>query len=109
MDSLRRSLLSAILFIPAAWTLRVTPGSPCTSVCQLNANDTDTTPSEIACLDSQFNATSGVGSVFHDCITCELQSTFANTATFESDVGWALCECLTRRPPVFYLEPPRFM
>lgn len=79
-------LLTALLLVPAICGLRVTQGSPCTSVCPASTN---TTGNDIVCLDAQFNS-SPVGSSFQSCITCELGSTYANQQTGESDVLWGL-------------------
>lgn len=68
--------------------LRVTSGSPCASVC--NQSSTNTTINEIVCLDQQYNTTS-VGEAFKNCVECQLNSTYANTASGETDVSWGLC------------------
>jgi hypothetical protein len=75
------------LLAPSIKALRVTPGSPCTNVC---APATNTTSSEIVCLDAQYNTTT-VGTKFQSCITCALQSNFQDAKTRETDVDWALC------------------
>lgn len=75
------------LLAPSIEALRVSPGSPCTNVC---APATNTTSSEIVCLDAQYNTTA-VGTKFQNCITCALQSNFQDTQTGETDVDWALC------------------
>ncbi|KAF3480899.1 uncharacterized protein GIQ15_06246 [Arthroderma uncinatum] len=67
--------------------LRVTPRSPCSSVC--GANLTETTGDDIVCHDPEFNTTA-VGRRFRDCVSCELQSTFYDTALDETDVKWGL-------------------
>jgi hypothetical protein len=85
-----KRILSTFALIASTFALRVTPGSPCTSVCQ--PNTTETTPQQISCKDEQFNVTGSVGGIFQDCISCELQSDFSNPTTLESDVGWGLCE-----------------
>ncbi|KAL4984027.1 hypothetical protein BDW68DRAFT_190803 [Aspergillus falconensis] len=69
-----------------ASALRTTPGSPCESAC---SPTNDTLPSEIVCLDSEYNSTE-VGRKFEDCIACQLQSTFVDDASRQSDVEWGL-------------------
>ncbi|KAL4770434.1 hypothetical protein BDW60DRAFT_218096 [Aspergillus nidulans var. acristatus] len=69
-----------------ASALRTTPGSPCESACSpANA----TLPSEIVCFDSEYNNTE-VGRKFEGCIACQLQSTFVDDASKQSDVEWGL-------------------
>ncbi|KAJ5480768.1 hypothetical protein N7539_006662 [Penicillium diatomitis] len=72
--------------IPLVQGLRTTSGSPCASIChKLSPN---TTASQIACLDSQFN--NGKGKDFEDCITCQLESTYVDRLSGETDVDWGL-------------------
>ncbi|RDW81397.1 uncharacterized protein DSM5745_04954 [Aspergillus mulundensis] len=66
--------------------LRTTPGSPCASTC---SPTNDTLPSEVVCLDSEYNTTEA-GRKFEGCIACQLQSTFVDDASRESDVEWGL-------------------
>ncbi|KAF7597248.1 hypothetical protein BBP40_008090 [Aspergillus hancockii] len=72
---------------PVVVALRTAPGSPCASVC--NKQSTNTTGSEIACLDSDFTATSK-GSHFQQCVDCELRSSYSDSASGETDVDWGL-------------------
>ncbi|KKA16688.1 hypothetical protein T310_9697 [Rasamsonia emersonii CBS 393.64] len=82
-----RAVLCLLSLVPGILSLRVTPGSPCTSVC---ANPTNTTTDEIVCLDSQYTSTT-TGSQFQSCISCELQSVYGDQSTGETDVDWGLC------------------
>ncbi|OJJ89260.1 uncharacterized protein ASPGLDRAFT_116203 [Aspergillus glaucus CBS 516.65] len=67
--------------------LRTTKGSPCASVC--NRDSTNTTSSEIVCLDRQYNSTLK-GTHFQECVDCQLRSDFFDTISGESDVTWGL-------------------
>lgn len=71
--------------------LRTTPGSPCEDVCHRSA--TNTTSSEIVCLDREYNGTSK-GSNFQECVGCQLKSDFEDSDSGESDVSWGLCMLL---------------
>jgi hypothetical protein len=73
---------------PVVFGLKTTLGSPCTDVC---GKTTNTTSSEIACLDQSYNKTS-VGKDFEKCISCQLDSEFHDMNTGESDVNWGLCK-----------------
>ncbi|PKY02061.1 hypothetical protein P168DRAFT_213311, partial [Aspergillus campestris IBT 28561] len=68
-------------------SLRITPGSPCEEVCHKHSSNT--TGSEIACLDREFTQTDK-GSTFQQCIECGLRSSFHDTPTKQSDVEWSL-------------------
>ncbi|KAI2734824.1 hypothetical protein DTO013E5_4650 [Penicillium roqueforti] len=92
-SSLSSKMLAFVLAIilvnsPAlvVFGLKTTPGSPCTDVC---GTTTNTTSSEIACLDQSYNQTS-VGKSFKNCISCQLDSEFNDAETGESDVNWGL-------------------
>lgn len=67
--------------------LRTTPGSPCENSCNPS---NETLPSEIVCADIEYNNTEA-GRVFEQCISCQLQSTFADDVARQSDVEWGLC------------------
>ncbi|KAJ5142835.1 uncharacterized protein N7515_001622 [Penicillium bovifimosum] len=87
--TLLASLLAVVLLnspAPVVLGLRTTPGSPCTDVC---GTTTNTTSSEITCLDENYNSTS-VGKDFQKCISCQLDSEFHDAETGDSDVNWAL-------------------
>lgn len=86
-------LTFAILFVFSHVTsvglgLKTTAGSPCASVC--NRDATNTTSSEIVCLDRQYNSTTK-GTHFQQCVDCQLRSTYHDTISGESDVTWGLC------------------
>lgn len=76
-------------FLPAVQGLRTTPGSPCADRCSKLGSSSNTTATEIACLDSQYNQAKGGD--FEDCVTCELTSTYVDASTGETDVNWGLC------------------
>ncbi|KAL4796810.1 hypothetical protein BDV19DRAFT_378022 [Aspergillus venezuelensis] len=69
-----------------AAAFRTTPGSPCESSC---SPTNDTLPSEVVCLDNDFSNTD-TGRRFKECISCQLESTFTDDISHESDVEWGL-------------------
>ncbi|KAK2861181.1 hypothetical protein FQN49_004464 [Arthroderma sp. PD_2] len=76
------------LLLQAVSGLRVTPRSPCSDVCGSGDSDlTKTTGDDIVCHDLEFNSTD-IGRRFRDCVSCELQSSFYDTALAETDVNW---------------------
>ncbi|KAJ5096028.1 hypothetical protein NUU61_005384 [Penicillium alfredii] len=90
---IRSRLLALVLtgillsrFFPAVDALRTAEGSPCADVCHKSSSNT--TSSEIACLDASYNATKG--RTFEKCVDCQLRSTYDNPSTGESDVNWGL-------------------
>ncbi|OQD70546.1 hypothetical protein PENDEC_c022G06356 [Penicillium decumbens] len=85
------AIVLATLFLSnplAVQGLRTSPGSPCADTCSKLGSSSNTTTSEIACLDSQYNQTKGQD--FEDCITCELESTYVDGLSSETDVDWGL-------------------
>ncbi|KAJ5659353.1 hypothetical protein N7507_005804 [Penicillium longicatenatum] len=74
---------------PAVLGLRVTSGSSCADSCNKWGASTNTTADEISCEDTAFNNTVK-GRDFKDCITCELESTYEDDITGETDVNWGL-------------------
>ncbi|KAJ5731316.1 uncharacterized protein N7483_005824 [Penicillium malachiteum] len=88
---LATTLVAVLLssFIPSVSALRVASGSSCTDVCSKWGSATNTTASEISCLDTSYNSTTK-GEDFKDCISCELNSTYVDSATGETDVNWGL-------------------
>jgi hypothetical protein len=70
--------------------LRTTPGSPCETRCSPSKA---TTPEEIVCADHEYED-SEVGRKFEDCIECQLQSTYSDGTTGQSDMEWGLCTFL---------------
>ncbi|KAJ5632436.1 hypothetical protein N7490_008775 [Penicillium lividum] len=96
MLGLWQSRISALAFaallsclIPAVLGLRVTSGSSCTDSCNKWGSATNTTADEISCVDAAYNNTVK-GRDFKECITCELESTFEDDTTGETDVNWGL-------------------
>jgi len=89
------AIVLATLFLSnplAVQGLRTSPGSPCADTCSKLGSSSNTTTSEIACLDSQYNQTKGQD--FEDCITCELESTYVDGLSSETDVDWGLCKSI---------------
>ena len=76
---------------PRAAALYVTEGSPCWDVCN---DPTNTTSSEIVCLDAAYNDTT-TGEDFQKCISCALESNYTDPNSQLSDVDWGLCECFS--------------
>lgn len=80
----------AIIFLssvfPAVRGLRTAPGSPCADVCGKTSN---TTSSEIACLDSEYDEKKGQD--FEKCVTCLLESSYLDRTSGDTDVNWGLC------------------
>ncbi|KAJ5579875.1 uncharacterized protein N7459_005860 [Penicillium hispanicum] len=87
LSSVLVTLLLSSLF-PNAVGLRTTSGSPCTDACSKSGPTSNTTSSEIVCLDGSYNQTKGEN--FQDCVSCQLKSTFQDTNTGETDVNWGL-------------------
>lgn len=75
--------------IPVAQGLRTTSGSPCEDKCNRFGPATNTTTSEIVCLDRQYNQTKGQD--FEECISCQLTSPYVDAHSGETDVNWGLC------------------
>jgi hypothetical protein len=79
----------AIIFLssvfPAVRGLRTAPGSPCADVCGTTSN---TTSSEIACLDSEYDEKKGQD--FEKCVTCLLESSYLDRTSGDTDVNWGL-------------------
>ncbi|GMF72332.1 unnamed protein product [Aspergillus oryzae] len=90
------ALIILCQLVPLAVALRTAPGSPCANVC--NKQSTNTTGSEITCLDTDFTSTSK-GSQFKQCVDCQLRSTYSDPSSGETDVDWGLCK-YTPAPPV---------
>ncbi|KAJ5675558.1 hypothetical protein N7462_008455 [Penicillium macrosclerotiorum] len=82
-------VLAAVLLInpsPVVFGLKTTSGSPCTEKC--HQNGANTTVSDIECLDTNFNVSKG--GIFHECIACQLESTYVDRNSGETDVNWGL-------------------
>lgn len=80
--------------VPGALGLKTTGGSPCASIC--NQVSTNTTASEIVCLDNNYDDTKG--KTFEECVSCQLKSTYVDRLSGETDVNWGLCESITTNP-----------
>lgn len=80
-------MLLSNLLTPALG-LRTAQGSPCAGVC--HQASTNTTPSEIVCLDPKYNQTTK-GRDFESCVSCQLQSTYYDYSAGQSEVDWGLC------------------
>ncbi|KAI9931007.1 hypothetical protein ASPWEDRAFT_102057 [Aspergillus wentii DTO 134E9] len=74
-------------FTPVVLGLSTAAGSPCESVC--HRETTNTTSSEIVCLDRQYNGTTK-GNNFQSCVDCQLKSSYVDSTTQETDVQWGL-------------------
>ncbi|KAL4929103.1 uncharacterized protein BDV17DRAFT_83375 [Aspergillus undulatus] len=82
----RWAVLGLLQLGQLASALRTTPGSPCESRC---SPTNDTMSSEIVCLDREYSDTE-VGKKFKDCVGCQLESSFVDDISRESDVEWGL-------------------
>ena len=67
-------------------------GSNCTSLCLSSLTAYSTNGSDVACHDSDYNTTVS-GGTFQECVSCELQSQAVDSQPFQSNLGWAFCEC----------------
>lgn len=76
--------------VPVVLGLKTTGGSPCASIC--NKVSTNTTASEIVCLDNHYDDTKG--KTFEECVSCQLESTYVDRLSGETDVNWGLCESI---------------
>ncbi|EAW10305.1 uncharacterized protein ACLA_047740 [Aspergillus clavatus NRRL 1] len=86
------SLLTAAVLLfshlaPVVVGLRTAPGSPCASVC--NKSSSNTTGSEIVCLDQQYRDTTK-GYDFQECLECQLQSSYSDPHSGQTDLNWGL-------------------
>lgn len=82
------TIITLLGFGPAVLSLSTAPGSPCAGQC--HKTSTNTTSAEIVCLDKQYhNTQKGVN--FRECVACELNSTYSDPDSGESDVNWGLC------------------
>lgn len=93
--SIRRGVLS-LFIVPSSLTqaLRVSPNSPCTSVCtdsnisQSDPNFFDEQWKDIVCTDTAFDSTPE-GKKLESCFTCLQNSTYTHGS--DSDQDWFLC------------------
>lgn len=96
-------LAAGAVLVRSVAAIIVTTGSPCSSQCG-NVLDA-TTPADIEC--DQNNYGTAAGTVFKNCIDCELTSTDYETNPNQSDQQWmlynsryALSECMFNNPIV---------
>lgn len=87
MMAVHLAVLGLLTLTTPIYALRTVGGSPCSDVCGVTTN---TTSSEIVCLDQQYNTTT-TGQNFQTCVTCLLSSEYQNTTIGETDVDWGLC------------------
>ena len=86
-----RALLAACFLFHVVAALRVSPNSPCLSVCVASDDESSSTsPSEIVCGDADVESTKE-GKRFKTCLSCLEDSTHKEDG--ESDQGWFLCKC----------------
>lgn len=85
-----RGLALVFLLNASTCALRITPDSPCSSVC--GDTTTTTNSSDVVCNDFDYYRTSA-GSTFMSCIEC-LQTSNA-TRDSDNDVSWYLCKFTT--------------
>jgi hypothetical protein len=86
-------VLAFSLLTRQAFSLQVSPGSPCASACLDNPADPTTSTtlgSDISCLDSDYSDTP-VGTKFMSCVSC-LQTSAYSSGTGSYDQEWFLCE-----------------
>ncbi|KAK0728209.1 hypothetical protein B0T26DRAFT_163552 [Lasiosphaeria miniovina] len=81
-NSAIRALALVCGFTSLADTLLVAPGSPCASVCGNELSSTS--PDEIVCNDSGYKTTTA-GSVWQQCITCQLTSAYYTQKNNKND------------------------
>jgi hypothetical protein len=81
-------LLLCALFTTSAHAILVAPSSQCAVQCGNVL--TSTTGSDLTCSDSAY-ASTVAGQTFESCIACELNSTYVDPTTKQSDLQWLLC------------------
>lgn len=72
-------------FLRPATALQTVPGSPCQSTCDRAGNLEDS----VVCLDVDYVDTEA-GSLYRECVSCQLNSTAIDTGKNETDVEFAL-------------------
>lgn len=93
---MRPSLVSTSFVLAAFLTSSITAlqaltNSPCAAQCG-NVLD-NTSGQDIACHDSDYSGSSNlVATTFKSCVTCQLNSTYVDPQTKETDLQWGLCE-----------------
>lgn len=91
------AILAAALALPRdAFSLQVSPNSPCAASCldspsldQSDPNSSNTRPSDMSCADADYQRSPG-GIKWKSCMTCLEKSGYSQGS--ESDQGWYLCE-----------------
>jgi hypothetical protein len=81
-------LFLCALFTASAHAILVAPSSQCAVQCGNVLSST--TSSDLTCSDSAY-ASSVTGQTFESCISCELNSTYVDPITKQSDLQWLLC------------------
>jgi hypothetical protein len=93
MNNILAKFATLFILMSIARALRVTPNSPCTSVCVDNGSGRpNTSGSDIVCTDSGFSKAK-VGRKFASCVNCLQNSTFSNAD--ENDQDSFICEFLS--------------
>lgn len=94
------TLFLPFLLLRSLHALEVTQNSECSSLCLTDRTANSTHPAsstqnyQLVCDDWELsgpNAT-GDGIWFHDCVSCQSNSTAFDKKTNENDVYWFLCE-----------------
>lgn len=79
---------------PVAVALMVAPGSPCSTPCGNTLSSTG--PGELVCTEGGYTGSSA-GTVFQNCINCELTSPYASGDV--TDAQYLLCKFPPRNKP----------
>src|SRR5256885_2114140 len=82
-------LLLQTIFTTPGYAILVAPSFACAVQCGNVL--TATTGSDMACGDSSY-AASLTGQTLQNCITCELNSTYQDPTTQQTDLQWLLCK-----------------
>lgn len=82
-------LLLNILSAVSVEAILVAPSSPCAVQC--GNVQSSTTGSDLVCGDSSY-AASATGQTLENCIACELNSTYQDPNTKQTDLQWLLCK-----------------
>lgn len=84
-------VLSCTLFTTSTDAILVAPSSQCAVQCGNVLSSTSIV--DLVCGDSSYTG-SAVGQTFQNCIACELNSTYVDPTTKQSDLQWLLCAYL---------------
>ncbi|EKD17891.1 uncharacterized protein L3040_004431 [Drepanopeziza brunnea f. sp. 'multigermtubi'] len=83
----RPTLVLITSFASTTSALLASTSSPCASQC---GNTLDSTSgSDIACSNAEFESTNA-GTVFENCISCQVRSNYVDPVTKQSDLHWAI-------------------